>query len=153
MATLLIETFSTREQKRLLKKVRQALKNLCGHGHGKDGRFLTAPRKLRPKRDFLKDDYKEVWKKCVIKFDEKEAGASVRNNRNQQFGNFFDIRIGPFFLQPRFSVKDMEKLILHEYLHKAMIISMKEAEHGFIDQIIRDHLRYPGPPNIAEQLL
>lgn len=141
MAILLINTFKTKEQKVLLKKVRLALKNLCGHGHSREGSYLTAPRKLRLDRDFLKENYKEIWKHCTIRFDPQEKGASIRGKK--------DIHIGPFFLQPRFTVMDVEKIILHEFLHAALDISMEDAHHGLIYQVIKENIKYPGPANVG----
>jgi hypothetical protein len=126
----------------LLRKVRRALTNLCGHGHGKDGTYVTAPRKLNADRDTLRADYKKIWKECTITFDPKEAGASIQSARH--------IHIGPFFLQARFTVMDMEKIILHEFLHAALDIAWKDAHHSMMEQIIKYNLRYPGPANVAE---
>jgi hypothetical protein len=60
------------------------------------------------------------------------------------------IKIGPFFLDGRFKTLDLEKVILHEFLHEAIAISWKAAHHGQIDQIIQYNLEYPGAPNPAD---
>lgn len=145
MARLLADTFpADAEGRALLGKVRRALTNLTGMAPPRDGNFTVAPRRLDPERDLLKDDWRNTWLRETIRFDPAEPGASVRAGV---------IKIGPFFLQRRFTVMDLEKVVLHEYLHEAIDIEWKDAHHGQIDQIIRFNLGYPGPPNPAEGFL
>ncbi len=143
MAELRSNTFpGDADGQELLRKVKKALTNLTGLAHPGDGRYPVAPKKLNIGRDVLKPTYKATWAACNIEYDPNERGASIKQGK--------DIRIGPFFLQRRFTVMDIEKVILHEYLHAVIAISMKEAHHGHIDQIIQFNLRYPGAPNPAE---
>lgn len=143
MAKLLMNTFNKnkKDEKMLLLKIRYALKNLCGHGSGRDGSYLTAPRKLNKERDFLKANYKEIWKMCTIRFNPTEPGASIKGKK--------DINIGPFFLSGKITITDMEKTILHEYLHAALDTSSDLGHHGLIYQILIENLKYPEPANVG----
>jgi hypothetical protein len=146
MATLINKSFpSEREGQNLLKNVQQALTHLSGVGDPNSGVYLSAPFKLDAARDDLVKDYKTVWGRCTIKFDPEQAGAEMIDATN--------MRIGPFFLRGGVTVMDLEKVILHEYLHVALVPSGVSGETGYeydhtrINQIIRDNLKYPGPPN------
>ena len=139
---LLEKTFpETEEGKKLLEKVKIALARMSGKDLNRDRVYPRAPRGLKPGRDVLKSNYVAIWRNCTLEYSAREAGASVTRGR---------IRIGPFFLKPRFRVLDIQKVILHEYLHEAIDISWKAAHHGQIDQIIQFNLGWPGPPNPAE---
>ena len=134
---------------RLLSNVKQALGTLTGTPGKpavKDRRraieYAGAPQKLRTERDFLKSHWKELWKDCVIAFDREEAGASV----NMRTGR---IALGPFFLKPNFKVADIEKVILHEFLHIALDIEMRAAHHSMMEQVIIYNLGYSRPANPA----
>ena len=141
MAVLMIDTFPRDgEGSELLKKVRQSLTNLCGHGHASDGTYLTAPRQLDADRDMLRDDYREIWKDTTIQFKGDETGASVNMKTKE-------IRLGDFFLKPSHKVLDIQKVILHEYLHLALNIEMREFHHSQMTQIITYNLHYPGDAN------
>ena len=142
MATLLTGTFPTdREGRRLLRKIKLALTNICGHGVSRKGIILTAPRKLKQDRDNLKSDYKEIWKKCTIEYDPEETGASVLMKS-------FKIRLGPFFLKPIIKVKDLEEVILHEFLHVALDIKDRQFHHGLMTQILKYNIGYKEDSNI-----
>ena len=136
MAMLLMDTFpKDKEGSALLRKVKLAIANICGHGVSRKGVVLTAPKKLKPGRDNLKADYKEIWKKCTIEFDENETGASV-------IMKTYRIRLGPFFLRPMIKVTDMEEVILHEFLHVALDIKDRQFHHGFMTQILKYNMGY-----------
>ena len=138
----LLDTFpQDAEGRALFQKVKKALHNLTGMTPPKDGNFTSAPRRLNAERDTLKSDWRAIWFQETIKYDAAEPGASVLKGV---------VKIGPFFLQKRFTVMDMEKVVLHEYLHEAIDISWRDAHHGQIDQIIQFNLAYPGAPNPAE---
>ena len=141
MAVLKVETFpGDGEGQALLKKVRQSLTSLCGHGHGKDGTYLTAPRALRTERDMLRENWRDIWKATAIQYDDNETGASVNHRTNI-------IKLGAFFLKPDHKAKDIEKVILHEFLHISLDMEMREFHHGQIEQVIKYNLGYPGDAN------
>jgi len=145
MATLRLATFpSDKSGQLLLGKVKDALANLTGIRGGATGVYVGAPTKLDRARDMLKPNYRIVWQQCTLEFDPDERGAEATPGTS-------NLRVGPFFLSGDTSVMDMEKVILHEYLHLVIDIgwSATEAEHGQINHIIRDNLSYPGPPNPA----
>ena len=129
----------------MLKKVERSLTNLTGIAVSNSGVYLTAPVKLDRERDDLVQNYRAVWQYCNIRFDPNQAGAEMINAT--------EMRIGPFFLRSDITVTDLEKLILHEYLHVALEPSGVggstgyEYDHTRINQIIRDNMQYPGPPN------
>ena len=104
--------------------------------------FPGAPMRLRQERDFLRDDWKAIWKQTTIEFADEEAGASiyVPNRR---------VRIGPFFLDKRFDAKAMEKIVLHEFLHAAFAVEMRAAHHGLMEQVLIFNLKYKRPANPA----
>ena len=167
MAFLFSDTFLKADDdgKKLLRKVRDALGRLSGDG-GKSGKrdlilgfendqpvfapqqsgfdYVKAPKRLQTDRDFLKFEWRQIWRECTIQFDSAEAGASILVPRRR-------IRIGPFFLDDRFVVADMEKVILHEYLHAALAIEERERgmQHNFMKQIITFNLNYSGNANPA----
>lgn len=128
----------------LLAKVKKALQVMTGMPPPKDGNWTRAPQGLDADRDVLKEDWRAIWMRCVIRYDPNERGASALHGK---------LTIGPFFLERRFTELDLRKVILHEYLHEAIDISWKEAHHGQIDQIIQFNLKWPGPPNPAEGLM
>lgn len=136
MATLMTSTFPADEEgAKLLKKLKIALANICGHGVSKKGIVLTAPRELKAGRDNLRSDYREIWKKCTIEFDSEETGASVLMKSYQ-------IKIGPFFLRPSIKIVDLEEVLLHEFLHVALDISDRQFHHGIMTQILKYNLGY-----------
>jgi hypothetical protein len=139
----------------MLVKIKNALKSLTGKdgkpgkkrdpvGYERDGLdYPVPPVKLRQDRDFLKDEWRSIWKNCTIEFDGDEAGASIHIPTSR-------IRIGPFFLQGRFGVKDFEKIIIHEFLHAAFIFEFRDAHHGMMEQVLIHNLHYTPPANPAE---
>jgi hypothetical protein len=145
MATLKVKTFpADKDVQVLLGKVEKALTNLTGVDGHKSGVYLPAPGKLDADRDMLRREYQAIWHQCTLEYDPTEPGAEVpAHTRN--------LKIGPFFLPQAITVMDMEKVILHEYLHLVIDIGWNslEAQHGQINHIIRDNLHYPGPPNPA----
>jgi len=142
MATLKTDTFpSDKTGQQLLSHVKDALTKLTGIRAGKDGVYLRAPLKLNADRDELRPDYRIVWQQCTIEYDPEEAGAEVAPDTRT-------IHVGPFCLD--LDVNDMEKIILHEYLHLVVVgWGSGDSQHPQINLIIRFNLNYPGPPNPA----
>jgi hypothetical protein len=146
MAMLISNSFpDSSEGKAMLVKVKRAFTRLTWTTAKDEGgyyAYFTAPTKLKKDRDSLKDDYEIIWIECTLEFDEGEAGASIFVSRRE-------IKIGPFFLASRFTTTDMEKIILHEYLHAALAVD-RQYHHSFMEQIIKYNLGYPGPWNPGE---
>ena len=123
MATLKTATFPRdKSGKDLLGKVQSALTNLTGFRAPNDANYAVAPTKLDADRDLLKSNYKTIWQQCTIEYDPKQAGAEVAPVARK-------MKIGPFFLDPTTTVMDMEKVILHEYLHLSRTILMDGSQH------------------------
>jgi len=148
MAKLMPQTFPTDSAgQALLKNVKRALTNLTGVGDNPSNIYLPAPLKLNAERDNLRSDYRSIWQACDIKFEMEQTGAEMAAERQME--------IGPYFLRSSTTVTDMEKIILHEFLHDALEPSGiggstgYEFDHTRINEIIRDNLKYPGPPNPA----
>ena len=140
MAVLKAETFPTdSDGAGLLKKVKQGLTNLSGHGPAKDGTYLSPPHGLDADRDMLRDDYRDIWRGTTIQYKDDETGASV-NIPNKL------ISLGGFFLRPSHKVLDIQKVILHEYLHLVLTVS-SEFQHSQMTQVITYNLGYPGDAN------
>ena len=142
MATLKIPTFpSDKAGQQLLSHVKEALTNLTGIRAAKNGVYVGAPTKLDADRDELRPDYRLVWQQCTVEYDPEEAGAEVPPGTRI-------MRIGPFCLD--LDVKDLEKIILHEYLHLVIVgWGSGDSQHPQINLIIKFNLNYPGPPNPA----
>ena len=106
--------------------------------------FPSPPTRLRQERDDLDEDWKGIWKESTIEFLRREAGASV-------FVPARRIMIGPFFLKPEYTVRDFEKIILHEYLHTTLRVKPADKatrtayDHGQIEMILIEHLKYRPP--------
>ena len=142
MARLRSETFPADPPGALLlRKVRQALRHLTGMPPPRDDHWTIAPTPLVPERDFLRNDWRTIWLQCTIRFDPAEPGASVRVRQ--------DVRLGPFFLGSATTVLALEKVLLHEYLHAALVLDRIDEQHDLIDRVVEFHLGYPGPPNPA----
>jgi hypothetical protein len=146
MAMLITTSFpDDHDGKAMLAKVKKAFRKLTmaapEEGDGYLG-YFNAPVRLRKGRDMLKDNYDIIWIECLFEYDDDEHGASI-------FVPKREIKIGPYFMSSRFSHVDMEKIILHEYLHAALDIR-SEFAHGQMEQIIKYNLGYPGPWNPAE---
>lgn len=152
------DTFTDQpEAQELLPRIHAALKALCGRPKG--GTYavpLKLKRLARPARrgesGRLLPNYVAIWKTCFIVFDPQERGASIWLPTGK-------IKFGPFFVSG-WKRRDLEKVILHEYLHKAIDLQpsygdtrfRKDAQHGEIDQIIEFELKYPGHPRGNRQL-
>ncbi len=104
--------------------------------------FARAPFKLREERDFLSEDWREIWAACTIEFADYEAGASIYVPGRR-------IRFGPFFALHKYTINDFEKIILHEYLHAAFRFenSLKDFHHGMMEQVLIYNLGYKPPAN------
>jgi len=141
------------EEQQLLANLQRALTKLSGTG--KNDEWSKAPRKLRQQRDSLDDDFRKIWKNSVIRYDPNCTGATGNFNEN----GGADIVLGPWFLQHKFlwrgHTSELEKVILHEYLHDALDKPFQfhgnpdrnDMQHGFIDQVIQFNLGYKGSPN------
>lgn len=133
---------------RRLAKARHALNHLTrSRPQDTDGYvpYYDPPKKLQRERDNLKENFAIIWIQCLISYDDDERGASIAVSRR-------DIKIGPFFLQKRFTSLDLEKIILHEYLHAALDVE-SQFHHSFMEQIIKYNLKYQGAWNPAEGLI
>ena len=145
MAKLLAGTFPANpEGAALLHKVKKALRRLTGMTEPKNGDWTWPPARLDADRDMLKPNWKMTWRMCVIRYDPAEKGASALHGT---------LTIGPFFLHDRFSTRDIEKVVLHEFLHEVLSTDWRDVHHSLINQIIQFNLEYPGPPNPAEGLM
>jgi hypothetical protein len=102
--------------------------------------FPLQPRRLEPGRDGLRTDWVDLWKKMTIEYSDAESGASI-------YIPHVRTRIGPFFLDKRFSIPDFEKILLHEFLHAAFIYKFREAHHGMMEQVLVYNIGYPPPAN------
>ncbi|HUL07526.1 MAG TPA: hypothetical protein VLV76_14405 [Candidatus Acidoferrum sp.] len=104
--------------------------------------FPRTPIKLQEERDFLSEEWKQIWDECTIEFADEEAGASIYVPDRR-------IRFGPFFVLNKYSITDFEKIILHEYLHAAFRFdnTLKEFHHGMMRQVLIYNLRYSEPAN------
>ena len=142
VATLKPDTFGSETY--LLKRVRNALTNLTGIAANRAEEYVPAPIKLSADRDLLDPDYKVIWKQCTIEYDPNEAGAEIYLKDRK-------IVLGPFM--KGFSVMELEKVILHEFLHAALDDGWQrlseQAQHGQINLIIGYNIGYPPPPNPA----
>jgi RHS repeat-associated protein len=142
---------TTAQGQKLLDKVRSALNRLTGE-KGQGDKWKSVPKKLKGEKDLLAENYKEIWDKTVIRYDANECGAGVGPGENGERV----ITLGPLFEKEKWKVMDLEKVILHEYLHPALKPGLRMGEsfeHGTIDQIIKYDLRYPGAPNPAVGLI
>lgn len=148
MAIIRFETFPNdlekiylyQDSQELQGKIRKAIFNLCHHSLDKNNEVVASPYRLNPRRDWLKPDYREIWKKCVIEYDENDPNATAYFSLNK-------ITVGPVFMRPTITILDMEKVLLHEFLHLALSIQDRQMHHSFMEQIIKYHLKYPGDAN------
>jgi hypothetical protein len=104
--------------------------------------FARVPVKLQKERDFLSDDWPQIWDECTIEFADEEAGASIYVPDRR-------IRFGPFFVLNKYTITDFEKIILHEYLHAAFRFdnTLKSFHHGMMEQVLIYNLHYKPPAN------
>ena len=102
--------------------------------------FPHWPRGLKPGRDTLRDEWQSIWNELTIEFADEESGASIYIPDRR-------VRIGPFFTTRDYGVRDFQKILLHEYLHAALAIEMREAHHGMIEQVLIYNLGYAPPAN------
>jgi hypothetical protein len=142
VATLKPDTFGS--EKFLLTRVRHALTNLTGVAANRAEEYGLAPTKLDAERDSLSPNYKSIWKQCTVEYDPEESGAEIYLKARR-------IVLGPFFRA--FEEMDLEKVILHEFLHAALDDGWQrlseQAQHGQINLIIVSNIGYPPPPNPA----
>jgi hypothetical protein len=140
-------TFRTdAEGSKLLAKLKPAQTNVDGViGAAGTVKPPHVARRLQRDADSLKPDYLAIWSRCTIAYDPRQAAAEIRNGR--------EIVVGPLFAETRFATLDMEKVLLHEYLHAALDEMWKIDPHSQIDQIIQFNLKYKGAPNPAVGLI
>jgi hypothetical protein len=133
------------EGQRLLKKVKDALNKLSGKSEGEE--WKTPPKRLaRKSKDHLDKKYKDIWEDTVISYNDELCGTEADPRKRK-------IVLDRIFLDKRWKRMDLEKVILHEYLHESLKEDQRrgeEYEHIIIDHIIKDDLGYPGPPNPAK---
>jgi hypothetical protein len=100
--------------------------------------YIDPPRALRRGRDNLKSSWKRIWDDTIITHDQSESGAyAEHNDKIIGFGTFF-ARDHP----PRL----IEKVMWHEFLHLVIDVP-RPMHHGWIDDVIKYHLKVPGHPN------
>jgi hypothetical protein len=147
MATRLENTFrADASGTTLLGKLKPAQSNVDGViGVATAMKPPHAARRLHRDEDSLKRDFLAIWSRCTIEYDPKQPAAEIRKGK--------EIVIGPLFAEQRFTTLDMEKVLLHEYLHAALDEMWKLDPHSQIDQIIQFNLKYPGAPNPAVGLI
>jgi hypothetical protein len=149
MADIDIAKFPTdADGKALLGKLQAALRELTPHKRGID-KFPSPPNKLMDIMDDLRPEFPIIWKNLRICFDKTEPGASI--------SPMFEITLGPFWLDNAVTQVDMQKVILHEYLHKAMRFEppsefppdqRRSLEHSTIDDLLKQ-MGYRPPVNPA----
>jgi hypothetical protein len=143
-----IGTAGETRAKNLLKHVRQALFNVAfgpGAGRSDDTRVIYHPirglgqlAKLDLKVDPILPNYIQIWNDSTLEYKLDQHGAEICVVTKE-------MSIGPFFLDS--DVMSLEKVIIHEYLHAAL--KFKQGQHGHINYLIHERLKYPGPPNPA----
>lgn len=101
--------------------------------------YPKSPKGLNRNRDNLKRNYKKIWDDTIISFDWDTYGATA-NQRT------FEINLGEFFLKKEIPLLDLQKVILHEFLHLVVDLP-RSIHHGQIDKIISEGLDYEGAPN------
>jgi hypothetical protein len=109
--------------------------------------YPAAPYRLRQERDTLKEDWKLIWKKVTIEYSDEETGASIYLPPEVNPIQNKRVRIGPFFLSHHYTIRDFEKIVLHEFLHAALDIDMREAQHGMMEQVLVFNMGYAPPAN------
>jgi hypothetical protein len=140
--------------KALLTRVKQALTNLAFDPYTQvnDTRVMYHPitlksklAKLDPQNYPIRPDYLQVWNVCTLEYDQNQRSAEIYVPGRQMF-------LGPFMLDYD-DVVDLEKVIVHEYLHAALLDATSRLgyqwSHHEINRIISHNLKYPCPPNPA----
>lgn len=155
MAILFASTFV--QESELLGRVRGALRNLTGFYSTEtqvkanlrvDYPFPVGPNgrlfRLDADEDYLDSTYQSIWRQCTIQYDPSEPGAEIKVLERK-------IRLGP--AMRHYIVNDLEKIIIHEYLHAALNADWQRetdlVQHDPINVTIQFHLFYPGHPNPA----
>jgi len=155
VAILFPSTFGIETE--LLSGVRGALRNLTGFESTAaaikanlpvEYPFPVGPNgmlfRLNADNDDLDPTYKFIWQQCTIQYDPKEPGAEI-----EVTGRI--MRLGP--AMRHYVVKDLEKVIIHEYMHAALNANWQPmnylAQHDPINHTIQFNLLYPGHPNPA----
>jgi len=159
MATLKPETFreigkdGETRVRTLLTHVRQALTNLAFDPYTQvnDTRVMYHPitprsklGKLDPTNYPIRSNYRQVWNDCTLEYDQNQKGAEIYVPGRRMY-------LGPFMLD--YDVMELEKVIIHEYLHAALDDATTrtgyQASHHEINRIITYNLGYDDPPNPA----
>jgi hypothetical protein len=140
----------------LLKRVKQALTNLACDPYTlfNENRVVYHP--VTPKSKIaqldqksgnypIKEHYLQIWNDCTLEYDLKQAGAEIYIPGKRMY-------LGPFMLDYD-DVVDLEKVIVHEYLHAAIQDATTRLglqwSHHEINRIVTYNLKYPDPPNPA----
>jgi hypothetical protein len=160
MTTLKPETFKeigdvgNRRVQALLKIVRQALTTVAFGPFAVDDRCvvyhpirpLSKLAQLNEKRDRIQHNYRQIWDSLTLEYDMDQPGAEIFIQDKRMF-------VGPFMLDYVNPI-DLEKVIIHEYLHAVLEVFYQtrglNTQHDQIDLIIREGLKYKGPPNPAD---
>lgn len=171
MTTLKAETFheirtvGEARAQALLKLVKQALTNLAFDPHTlfNEKRIVYHPvtpkskiAQLDPKSKIaqldqnsgnypIKQNYLQIWNDCTLEYDPDQRGAEIYVPGKRMYP-------GPFMLDYD-DVVDLEKVIVHEYLHAALQDETSrlglDTSHHEINRIVPHNLKYPCPPNPA----
>jgi hypothetical protein len=160
MTTLKPETFheigknGEARVRALLTLVRKALTNLAfdPYTQVKDTRVMYHPitprsklAKLDPKNYPIRSNYLQVWNDCTLEYDQNQKGAEIYVPGRRMY-------LGPFMLDYD-DVVDLEKVIVHEYLHAALEDATTRIgyqwSHNEINRIVTQNLKYADPPNPA----
>lgn len=160
MTTLKTETFheigkaGENRVQALLKLVKRALTNLACDPYTPfdDARVMYHPvtpksklAKLNPKNYPIRPNYLHVWNDCTLEYDLKQKGAEIYIPGRRMY-------LGPFMLD-YYDVVELEKVIVHEYLHAALEDATTRLgyqwSHHEINRIVTYNLNYENPPNPA----
>jgi hypothetical protein len=140
----------------LLTRVKQALTNLAFDPYTQvnDKRAVYHP--ITPKSKLaqldqksgeypIRSNYLQVWNDCTLEYDQAQRGAEIYVPGRRMY-------LGPFMLDYD-DVVDLEKVIVHEYLHAALLDETSrlglDHSHHEINRIVTYNLKYPCPPNPA----
>jgi hypothetical protein len=144
------------QAQKLLKLVKQALTNLALDPHTQfdEDRFVYHPVTTKSKIAQLdqksgnypiRQNYLQVWNDCTLEYDPDQRGAEIYVPGRRMY-------LGPFMLDYD-DVVDLEKVIVHEYLHAALEDATSrlglDTSHHEINRIVTYNLKYPCPPNPA----
>jgi hypothetical protein len=145
------DTKAEAEQKQqLLEKVRTALRSMTRQ-YSEAAKFDHVPYALGIVRERLQGNYPAMWRQMRIVYDPNVTLASVTPK--------LEAKIGRGFLAPKWTQMDLQKVLLHEFLHHAAGLQFDhespsqraQLEHNVIDSILSD-MGYRPPLNPAHPL-